>query len=234
MTNRHIIAIGGGGFGREIKDLKIERYIVSQAKKENPSICFIPTATGDDSNYIENFYKAFNSLNCKTSHIDFFKRTIDLKKHILKQDIVFVGGGNTKSMLAVWREWGLDNILYNAYLNGTIMSGVSAGAICWFDKGITDSWKEHQAILKCLKFVKGVCCPHYDEEPERIPFVSEILKSNKIDECIAIEGFCALHLINDSPKKIVSFGNDSNCYNVKYIEKKIVHNQMENINKIIL
>ena len=148
MTNRHIIAIGGGGFGREIKDLKIERYIVSQAKKENPSICFIPTATGDDLNYIENFYKAFNSLNCKTSHIDFFKRTIDLKKHILKQDIVFVGGGNTKSMLAVWREWGLDSILYNAYLNGTIMSGVSAGAICWFDKGITDSWKEHQAILK--------------------------------------------------------------------------------------
>mgnify|MGYP001173678451 FL=1 len=234
MTNRHIIAIGGGGFGREIKDLKIERYIVSQAKKENPSICFIPTATGDDQNYIENFYEAFNSLNCKTSHIDFFKRTIDLKKHILKQDIVFVGGGNTKSMLAVWREWELDKILYEAYTNGTIMSGVSAGAICWFDKGITDSWKEHQAILQCLKFVKGVCCPHYDEEPERIPFVSEILKSNKIDECIAIEGFCALHLVNDSPKNIVSFGNDSNCYNVNYIEKKIVHNQMAEIKRIKL
>ena len=137
-------------------------------------------------------------------------------------------------MLAVWREWELDKILYEAYTNGTIMSGVSAGAICWFDKGITDSWKEHQAILQCLKFVKGVCCPHYDEEPERIPFVSEILKSNKIDECIAIEGFCALHLVNDSPKNIISFGNDSNCYNVNYIEKKIVHNQMAEIKRIKL
>jgi aminopeptidase N len=109
---KQIIAIGGGGFGREIKDLKIEKYIVEQCSKENPSICFIPTATGDDAGYIENFYKAFDSLKCRTSHIDFFKRTINLKEHILKQDIIFVGGGNTKSMLAVWREWGLDEILY--------------------------------------------------------------------------------------------------------------------------
>ena len=154
---KQIIAIGGGGFGREIKDLKIEQYIVNQCQKEKPSICFIPTATGDDIGYIENFYKAFDSLNCKTSHIDFFKRTINLEKHINNQDIIFVGGGNTKSMLAVWREWGLDKILFNAYSNGTIMSGVSAGAICWFQQGITDSWKEYQAVLPCLGFINGIC-----------------------------------------------------------------------------
>ena len=79
---RQIIAIGGGGFGREIKNLKIEKYIVSQSTKKNPSICFIPTATGDDLDYINNFYKAFDSLDCKTSHIDLFKRTIKLKEHI--------------------------------------------------------------------------------------------------------------------------------------------------------
>ena len=163
---RQIIAIGGGGFGREIKDLKIENYIINQCSKQNPSICFIPTATGDDSGYINNFYKAFDSLGCNTSHIDFFKRTINLENHILKQDIIFVGGGNTKSMLAVWKEWGLDKLLMDAYEGGTIMSGVSAGAICWFENGITDSWKDHQAVLPCLGFVKGNCCPHYDEEPE--------------------------------------------------------------------
>ena len=70
---KQIIAIGGGGFGREIKDLKIEKYIVDQSTNKNPSICFIPTATGDDTNYIENFYKTFDSLGCKTSHLDFFK-----------------------------------------------------------------------------------------------------------------------------------------------------------------
>ena len=126
---KQIIAIGGGGFGREINELKIEKYIVDQSTNKNPSICFIPTATGDDSQYIENFYKAFDSLGCKTSHIDFFKRTIDIEKHIDEQDIIFVGGGNTKSMLAVWREWKLDEILHKAYIKGTIMSGVSAGAI---------------------------------------------------------------------------------------------------------
>ena len=231
---KQIIAIGGGGFGREIKDLKIEQYIVKQCQKEKPSICFIPTATGDDIGYIENFYKAFDSLNCKTSHIDFFKRTINLEKHISNQDIIFVGGGNTKSMLAVWREWGLDKILFNAYSNGTIMSGVSAGAICWFQQGITDSWKEYQAVLPCLGFINGICCPHYDEEPERIPFVSKILKSNEIDDCLAIEGFCALHVVNDIPRYVVSFGNDSNCYNVCLKDNKISHEQILNTERIKL
>ena len=231
---KQIIAIGGGGFGRQIKDLKIEKYIVDQSKNKNPSICFIPTATGDDQGYIENFYKAFDSLNCETSHIDFFKRTIKLDKHIAGQDIVFVGGGNTKSMLAVWREWGLDNILNNAYQNGVIMSGVSAGAICWFKKGITDSWKDHQAILPCLGFVDGVCCPHYDEEPERIPYVKEILNNKQIDECIAIEGFCALHLIDDIPKYSVSFGTDTNVHLVSLSDEEIIHNDLNNIEKIIL
>ena len=104
---KQIISIGGGGFGRSLGELRVERYIVNQSKSKNPKICFIPTATGDDNGYINNFYRAFNSLSCIPSDISFFKRTIDLKKHILEQDIIFVGGGNTKSMLAVWREWGL-------------------------------------------------------------------------------------------------------------------------------
>jgi len=209
---KQIIAIGGGGFGREIKDLKIEKYIVDQSKAKTPKICFIPTATGDDQAYIDTFYKAFNSLGCKTSHINFFKRTINLKEHILDQDIIYVGGGNTKSMLAVWKEWGLDKILFEAYKNKIIMSGVSAGAICWFKKGITDSWKDNQATLDCLNFVDGVCCPHYDEEPERIPYVKEILVNKEIRGCYAIEGYAALHLIDDKPKYNVSFKEDTSCH----------------------
>ena len=119
---KQIIAIGGGGFGREIKNLKIEKYIIQQSKKNNPNICFIPTATGDDEGYIQNFYKAFDSLGCETSHINFFKRTIKLREHIEKQDIIFVGGGNTKSMLAVWKDWGLDKILLDVYNRGVVLS----------------------------------------------------------------------------------------------------------------
>ena len=230
---KQIIAIGGGGFGREIKDLKIEKYIVDQSKAKTPKICFIPTATGDDQAYIDTFYKAFNSLGCKTSHINFFKRTINLKEHILDQDIIYVGGGNTKSMLAVWKEWGLDKILFEAYKNKIIMSGVSAGAICWFKKGITDSWKDNQATLDCLNFVDGVCCPHYDEEPERIPYVKEILVNKEISSCYAIEGYAALHLIDDKPRYNVSFKEDTSCHLVT-LKDSIEHEKIDGTIRIKL
>ena len=219
---RQIIAIGGGGFGRVIKDLKIENYIKSQCKSDSPKICFIPTATGDDNQYIENFYKAFDSIGCKTSHIDFFKRTINLVEHIKKQDIIFVGGGNTKSMLAVWKDWGLDALLEEAYKNGVIMCGVSAGAICWFNKGITDSWADDLAIMDCLGFVDGVCCPHYDEEPTRRPYVKDSLDNADFDECIGVEGNAALHIINEESYKSVNFGDNKNSYRIS-LKDNIVH-----------
>ena len=226
---RQIIAIGGGGFGREIGELKIERYIKEQSNKKNPKICFIPTATGDDASYIENFYKAFNSLECITSHIDFFKRTIDLKPHILDQDIIYVGGGNTKSMLAVWREWGLDSILKEAYANNIIMSGVSAGAICWFEKGITDSWAHDLAVMDCLGFVNGICCPHYDEEPARRPFVKKALNKDLVDHCLSVEGNCALHLKDDIPFRAINFGNNKNAYMTSLKDGKVFEDAFERI-----
>ena len=142
MKMRQVIAIGGGGFGRTQESNLIEQFILDQTSKKNPKICFIPTATGDLDPYIVNYYSVFSKLNCEATHISFFKRTIDLEEHVLKQDAIFVGGGNTKSMLAVWKDWGLDSLLKIAYEKGTIMCGVSAGAICWFESGITDSWAE--------------------------------------------------------------------------------------------
>ena len=231
---KQVIAIGGGGFGRSIGALAIEKYILEQSHSDNPRICFIPTATGDDQGYVDNFYKAFEGLRCETSHINLFKRTIDLEKHIFQQDIIYVGGGNTKSMLAVWKDWGLDLILKNAYEKGIIMSGVSAGAICWFDQGITDSWSDHQATLDCLGFVKGICCPHYDEEPERIPYVKKSLLSEDFKSCLAIEGYAALHLVDDIPKFSVSFKSGTNCHNVKNINGSIAHEIIDGTIKLDL
>lgn len=209
---KNIVAIGGGGFGRTVKDLRIEEYILSLSKKEKPNICFIPTATGDNDSYKVNYYDVFTKLNCNPTHIDFFKRTIDISSHIPKQDIIFVGGGNTKSMIAVWKDWGLDELLKNAYESGTVMSGVSAGAICWFEKGITDSWAYDLAVMDCLGFVTGVCCPHYDEEPARRPFVEKALTENLIDHCLGVEGNCALHLKDDIPFRAINFGNNKNVF----------------------
>ena len=96
---KQIIAIGGGGFGRNPGKGVIEQYILNQTKKKKPKICFIPTATGDDESYKVSFYQTFTKLSCTPTHLDFFKRTPDIENLILKQDIIFVGGGNTKSCL---------------------------------------------------------------------------------------------------------------------------------------
>ncbi len=163
---RQIISIGGGGFGRNPGQGIIEQYILDQTKKRKPKICFIPTATGDLEAYKLNYYATFANLNCQPTHLDFFKRTPDLEKLISSQDAIFVGGGNTKSMLAVWRDWGLDQILKKAYEKGTVMSGVSAGAICWFERGITDSWAKDLKIMDCLDSIDGGCALHLiDEKP---------------------------------------------------------------------
>ena len=226
---KHIIAIGGGGFGRKNTSNLIEKYILSLSLKTIPKICFLPTATGDNDNYIVRFYSIFTRLKCTPSHIEFFKRTTNIKNHIMKQDIVFVGGGNTKSMLAIWNAWGMSDVLNDAYNKGVIMSGVSAGAICWFTNGITDSWENELRLLPCLDFISGNCCPHYDEEPSRIPYVKKILSEEKITNCIAIEGGSAMHFVDGKPFKNISFNQNKNTYNVFVENNNVVENPFERI-----
>ena len=225
---RQVIAIGGGGFGRTQASNLIEQYILDQASnKRSPSICFIPTATGDLDPYVVNFYSVFSRLDCKPSHISFFKRTIDLEEHIAKQDIIFVGGGNTKSMLAVWKEWNLDKILKIAYERGTVMSGVSAGAICWFDQGLTDSWADELKIMPCMNFISGNCAPHYDEEPERRPATKKLLEKNLITSMYGIEGGAALHFIDETPAYTVRFAKNKNAYNVTLQDSEVSENPFD-------
>lgn len=226
---KQIIAIGGGGFGRNPQQSLIEQYILDQAKSNRPNILFIPTATGELDSYIVNFYKVFSKLQCTPNHLSFFKRTPDLQKLIADQDVIFVGGGNTKSMLAVWREWQLDECLRNAYNNGVVMSGVSAGAICWFKHGITDSWESELKLMPCLEFVDGVCCPHYDEEPERRPTTKKLLTNNIYQEVIGIEGGCALHIKDENIFKAVQFSRKKNSYRVTAKDNKIIESPIESI-----
>ena len=230
--SRNIIAIGGGGFGANPGQGIIEEYILKQTKKKKPKICFIPTATGDNEAYKVNFYSTFTNLNCCPSHLDFFKRTPDLNDLIFNQDVIFVGGGNTKSMLAVWKEWGLDKILKKAYKNGVVMSGVSAGAICWFQNGITDSWASGLKIMPCLNFIKGTCCPHYDEEPERRPAVKKLLQSNKTKDVFAVDGGAALHIKDEKIFKSVVFRKEKSSYLVLQDGKEINEKSFKKIKLI--
>ena len=218
---KQIIAIGGGGFGRSPGEGLIEKYILDQSEQNDPKICFIPTATGDNEAYKVNYYSTFSKLDCSPSHLDLFKRTPNLKDLILKQDIIFVGGGNTKSMLAVWKDWGLDLLLKEAYEKGVIMSGVSAGAICWFNQGVTDSWAEDLKIMDCLGFMEGACCPHYDEEPQRKPSLNKFITEKVLKSCYAVDGGCALHIEDEKEFKSVVFSKNKNSFLVEMKDNKV-------------
>ena len=165
-AKQQIIAIGGGGFTMEPENPALELYILAQARRRNPSICFLSTATGDAATYIAKFYAAFAKHRCRPTHLPLFERTPDLQKLLGAQDVIYVGGGNTKSMLAVWGEWQLPKFLRQAWKSGTVLAGISAGAICWFEAGVTDSWAGRLAPLRCLGWLPDTCCPHYDGEKE--------------------------------------------------------------------
>ena len=205
----HIIAIGGGGFGRNPNHRKIEKYILELTGKEKPNVVFFPTASAENQAYIIQFYKCFTKMSCEPSHVTFFQRTPRLDSIINKVDVIYVGGGNTKSMLAVWQEWKLDKLLLKAYNNGKILCGVSAGAICWFEQGITDSWDSNLNVIDCLGFLPEMACPHYQEEKDRRPDVHKMLKQGKCGPGWAIDGGAAIHFKNGKYYKSIQFYSDS-------------------------
>jgi len=226
---REIIAIGGGGFGRNPNQPIIEKYIIDSCSIAKPNICFIPTASAEDKAYTVRYYESFSKFNCKLTHLNFFQRTPRLDSIINKQDIIYVGGGNTKSMLAVWKEWKLDKLLLKAYKSGTILCGVSAGAICWFEKGITDSWASNLNVIDCLGFIDGTNCPHYNTEADRQPSVHKFIHDNKISSCLASDDGSALHYKNGKLHTAIAFYKNAKSYNIIKDGLVIKENVIESI-----
>jgi peptidase E len=214
IDSGQIIALGGGGFSMEPDNLALDSYILAQARRRQPKVCFLPTAAGDSSRYIAMFYTAFTRLDCQPTHLSLFARTPDLKNFIGEQDVIYVGGGNTKSMLAVWREWDLPEILRKAWQEGTILAGISAGAMCWFEQGLTDSFAGQYALLECIGFIKGSCCPHYDGEAERRPVFLDLLFKGEALPGYAIEDGAALHFVGDNLLRVVSSRAQAKAYKV--------------------
>ncbi len=197
-----IIALGGGGFSNA-SEPGLDTYLLDQTHKPDPRIGFIGTASGDSESYLLKFYSRFGKLDCRPSHLPLFRRTPDLESWILGQDLLFVGGGNTESMLGVWERWGLPEILRRAAEAGTILSGVSAGAICWFESGVTDSASHALGPMACLGFVADSCCPHYSGEAERRPSYERMVAKGEIASGYAIDDGAALHVTDGSPKRVV-------------------------------
>ena len=226
MPTTHIIAMGGGGFSMD--DSQLDRYIIGQTPASQPKICFLPQAGAEDDFYIVRFYRSFLDLGCAPSHLSLFRpHTADIADFLLAQDIIYVGGGNTKSLLALWREWEVDVILRQAWEQGTALAGVSAGAICWFTQGLTDSIHNQLNPLPCLGFLPGSCAPHYDGEAQRRPRFHELVASGAMQSGYAVDDYAALHFVEGELHRVVASREGARAYCVERGDDGAVETALE-------
>ncbi len=193
----------------------LEDYILTLSETKRPRICFVPTASGDSEGYISQFYRRFTDKRCEPTHLSLFNRDgRNLNEFAKSQDVIYVGGGNTANMLAIWRLHGWDKALRQAFDGGTILAGVSAGSICWFEAGVTDSFGDQLAPLDCLGFLSGSNCPHYDSEPERLPAYHRLVHEGMVSGIAADDGV-ALHFVDRRLHRVVSSRSEARAYRVE-------------------
>ena len=189
--------MGGGGFTMEPDNPLLDDEILNLARasrgRRRPRICFIPTASGDSHAYIAEFYAAF-ARRTEADHLALFNRTVDdIDGHLLHQDVIYVGGGNTENMLAVWRVHGVDLALRRAWESGVVMAGLSAGSLCWFEAGTTNSFGVGLAALSGgLGFLPGSHAPHYDGEGTRRPHFQKLIADGVLPAGLAADDGAAL------------------------------------------
>jgi dipeptidase E len=218
-----IVTMGGGGFLMEPENPLLDDYVLWLARESKVRVCFVPTASGDSENFCLQFYESFARRKCVPSVLPLFKRRPgNLRAFVLEQDVIYVGGGNTANMLAIWRTHGLDVILREALNKGTLLCGVSAGAICWYEAGVTDSFGPVLTPLNNgLGFLHGSFCPHYDGQPERRPAFHKLVADGLPPGYAADDG-CALHFVDGQLKRIVSSRANARAYRVELVNGKTV------------
>ena len=207
---KKIIAIGGGGFTHQV-DESLDKFVVDQSKKTNNKIGFLATASNDDKKKISLFYKRFENTDSELSHFNLTSDVNGFSEWILNKDIVYIGGGNTKFMLEIWKNNMLENIFKKAYESGIILSGVSAGAVCWFEWILSDSVSPGFKPLKGINLISGSCTPH-SSNIERINQFQQDIKNGKLPHGIAIDDGVAVVFIDGKPTEVYSARNNHEAY----------------------
>jgi dipeptidase E len=238
---KKIIAIGGGEIGRpghKIETKKIDQEIIKLTGKKNPKLLFVPTASSDSEGYVSVVQNYFGKkLKCKVDDLLLLKEKIskkDIEKKILSADIVYVGGGNTLKMMNIWKKKGVDKIFKKAIKKGVVLSGLSAGAVCWFKYASSDSKKFYDpkaSLIKVsgLNFISAVSCPHYDVEKDRKPELKILMKKTK-GVAIALDNCCAIEIVGDN-YRIINSKQAANAYKVYWKDKKYFEEKLKRDNK---
>ena len=228
MTDKQIITFGGlrptrGGTHPLIN------YVISLSKKDRPKVCFIPTATGDAASSLVAFYDRFPASHSQRSHLALFNRTVsNIEEYLLGQDIIMVSGGNTANMLATWRVHGVDVVLKKAWESGVILCGGSAGSLCWFECGTTDSFNLNELgpLYDGLGFLPGSHCPHYDGEAQRRPLYHKLILEG-FPPGYAVDEDAAVHFVGTQMHRVISSRDNAGAYYVQKIGDGIIETSLE-------
>lgn len=189
-----ILAMGGGGFQMEPHNPLLDDFALSLTGVERPRVCLLPTAVGDSPRLIAQFYASIGDDRAARSHLSLFGRVrTDVREFLLAQDLIYVTGGNTANMLAIWRLHGVDRVLREAWERGVVLAGLSAGMICWFEGGVTDSFGPLAAMHDGLGFLPGTACPHYDGEVDRRPRYEQMVADGFAEGVAADDGAALLY-----------------------------------------
>ena len=213
LAERNIVGLGGAG-STDAETRRLVAYVVGLSGKPAPKVCFVPTAVGDDDSSVLRFYGHLPD-EARASYLPFFPwPPADLRRFALEQDVIFVSGGNTANMLAIWRVHGFDQILREAWEAGVVLTGWSAGMICWFEAGVTDSFgPELDGMRDGLGFLGGSACPHYDGEELRRPVYTRLVAEG-FPPGVAADDGVGLHYVGTELTEVASVRKGATGYRV--------------------
>ncbi|MFC5182098.1 Type 1 glutamine amidotransferase-like domain-containing protein [Actinomadura harenae] len=217
----HILAIGGGSFVRDdrggITPSPLLRYACDLTGQDRPRLCFLTTAMGDSAEIVSRFYAAFSTLDAEVSHLAVFPmpNVADMREHLLSQDLIYVSGGSVANLMALWQVHGIGEIMREAWHEGVVLSGQSAGALCWHMGGNTDSYgPELQAFTGGLGLLPYSCGVHYDSEPQRRPLLQRLVGEGALPGGYAADEDTALHYVGTEFVQAVTFTDGKGAYRI--------------------
>jgi peptidase E len=216
-VGRTILAMGGGGFTMEPANPALDDFILTLAPVREPKILFLPTASGDPNAQISAFKATFGDRACRPIHLSLFRleqQPWDLRELILSQDVVYVGGGSMRNLLAIWREHGIDVLLREAWEQGVVLAGISAGAMCWFQNAITRS-AGAPAPTAGLGFLPGSLSVHCDGDPSRLPVLLDAIGRGVLPDGYAADDGVGLLFEEEQLVRVVSSRPAARAYRVQ-------------------
>jgi dipeptidase E len=220
QTPTRTIFAYGGQFNKQLM-----RYVIGLTKKQNPKICFLPTATGDAPTGIIAWYEVCEDLPMRPYvqkvYIASYTTKQTFEEKLLSMDAIIVGGGNTLNMMAIWKAQGIDTVLRKAYDKGIVLAGGSAGSLCWFQAGTTDSRPKELSIVQGLGFIQTSHCPHYHSEPLRKPLYFENILKGKLSPGYAIDDLAGIVFENEKYVRSVAVDDKNQTYYVSVIDGKV-------------